>query len=235
MPIKADGIKIIKQYKNNKSINLKKVKTEVNLVQYIEEYTNERKEIILNQNIFTACSWLIWSDLLIKDKTTNSKASNSYKRRKLIKVELGTDNIGSEASFEHPAVVLYEEWDWLLIAPITSKKFGKELDLLVDIPKGACSGLPENSTVQLDHIRAISKKRVSETLKGSLPTYYMDRINEVMLKYYIPPLYEELTNLKQSNKSLRQENMLLRNERIKLQEDLLSIIDEKKQIEKTIS
>lgn len=174
----------------------------------------------LSLKVPSACNWIEWNEFWLSDKLNRSRITNSYPRRKLINVNLGNGQIGSEASFVHPAVVLYEESDWLLIAPITSKKYGKKLDLLIDIPPGSCKGLNTPSTIQLDHIRAVSKKRITGTRPGTLPLEYMDMINETLTKKYCPPLYQSYLKLSNENKNLKETNENLLEQIAQLEQQL---------------
>lgn len=192
----------VQELKNNENENRKIAKNLSDLVKDINKSIKDTETFVINLSVYNACSWIEWNELWLDDKYRSPKNTNSYKRRKLINVELGYSQIGSEAAFNHPAVVLYEEKDWVLIAPITSKKYGKGLDLLIDVPSGSCAGLTDPSTIQLDHIRAISKKRITGTRTGSLPTQYMDKINEALLKKIIPHIHKEYVNLKEKNDSL---------------------------------
>lgn len=210
----------IKYLKNDEIEKGKKANTLTDLVSYINETAIDTKSYVVNLSVFKACTWVEWNDFWLKDKKYGERVINSYPRRKLVNVELGYGQIGSEAAFNHPAVVLYEEHDWILIAPITSKKYGKGLELLIDIPSGSCQGLTEPSTVQLDHIRAISKKRITGTRSGSLPISYMDKINESLLKRYAPNLYKEYVTLKEENNNLKEENNNLKKQNEKLIQEL---------------
>lgn len=202
MVVTDDEIKRVKQY--NK-IGIK------DLLGFVETTSNEKTEIISNFNIFDMCNWVVWKNMWIKDKNGSPKVKDIYHRRKLVLVELGASNIDSEASYNHPAVIIYNNVDWVVIAPITSKRYGKGIDFLIDIPQGACS-LKENSSVQVDHIRCISKKRITGTLSGSLPVGYMNKVNMVILQKYIYPVYQDYVTTKDLNKLLDEDNKSLKEE-----------------------
>lgn len=188
--------------KANKKENKKQTSTNTDIVAELKKALMLKEVTLSKRAIYDCCSWIESNNLWVKDKSGDLINTHSYKRRKLVTVDLGAAFLGSEAAFSHPAVVLYEERDWVLIAPITSKKFGKGLDILVDIPKGSCDGLTENSTIQCDHIRAISKRRVTGTLPGTLPTEYMDKINQVVLKKFVPHINRSYNQLILENKKL---------------------------------
>lgn len=217
----------VRSIKEDKTLNKTQTSTSQDILSELKKAITNKERVLINKAIYESCSWIESNDMWINDKQGNLNNTNDYNRRKLVTVDLGAAHLGSEAAFLHPAVVLYEERDWVLIAPITSKKFGKGLDILVDIPKGSCSGLTENSTVQVDHIRAISKRRITGTLPGTMPNPFMDKINKVILEKYIPHVsrnYKKIINdnnrLKTENKQLRDENATLK-ETIKQYEEQL--------------
>lgn len=207
----------IKSLKEDSRERWKRTKNVPDLVINLNEAIKKKEDVLLDLRVFDSCSWIEWNELWISDKNNSSRNTNSYPRRKLVKVQLGYTHVGSEASYSHPAVILYEEKDWVLIAPITSKKFGKGLDLLIDIPLGTCTGLDKDSTIQLDHIRAISKKRIIGTLSGSLPVQFMDKINLILMEKYAPHLYRDYQELVKKNMDVISENNKLKEEKQKLE------------------
>lgn len=203
MSVDLNKVTTIKNSKHEGKKKYKQAKTNADLMIELNNAWNDKSSAVGDLNIFTACSWIESNDLWIKDKKRQVRITNSYPRRKLVTVQLGAAHFGSEAAFSHPAVVLYEEKDWAMIAPITSKKYNKGLEILIDIPKGSCSGLTEDSTIQVDHIRAISKNRITGTLPGKLPNDFMDQINLVITKKYAPALYKDYFKLQDENEELR--------------------------------
>ena len=180
------------------------------LFNYMQKIVEEEENIVSDFTAFDMSSWIAWTNLWIKDKLGSPIKKDVYDRRKLVTVNLGTCNIDSEASYEHPAIILYNDFKSVLIAPMTSKKYGKGLSCLIDVPKEDCPGLTENSTIQLDNIRCISKKRITGTLRGLLPVEYMDKVDDALLKLYIPRLNIKMNNLIIECDKLRKENEQLK-------------------------
>ncbi|MDB5053935.1 MAG: hypothetical protein JWM44_1985 [Bacilli bacterium] len=202
MPYNAS---LVKTFKDNKAINRQPTNSHPTLISELQNAVQDKELALIAASVLLSSNWIEGNDLWIQDKNGTLIKTDPYPRKKLVTVQLGSAHFASEAAFSHPAVILYEELDWVLIAPITSKKFGKGLTLLVDIPKGACAGLVEPSTVQIDHIRAISKRRIIGTLTGTIPDPYMDKINDAILEKYTPVLFRKQKRILEENKKLKTE------------------------------
>lgn len=201
MPIYLDEVRAIKA---SSAARTTIARDNIPLTDQIEKADRDLASLVLDLSVSDACTWLESTDLWCRDKRGSDDVKNEYRRGKLITVRLG-QGVGHEAEKDHPAVVLVGGMDSVVIAPITSKKYGKGLPLLIDVPQGSCAGLNKNSTIQLDQIRAISKKRITESLRGVLPANYMDKVSMALLVHYAPYLYKEYQRLQQEKQDLEKE------------------------------
>lgn len=91
--------------------------------------------------------------------------------------------IGSEHRGIRPCLILQNDYGnkysrLTIIAPLTSKIFTKEFFTNVFISKED-SGLDKDSTVLLNQIKTIDKRRIIKKL-GSLDFYYMDKVKTAL-------------------------------------------------------
>jgi len=87
--------------------------------------------------------------------------------------------IGSEQGKIRPAVVIQNDdgnkfSPTTIIAPITSKLFSKEYPTNIEIPEGYF-GLDKKSTILLNQIRTIDKKRIIKK-KGNLNDNFLKKV-----------------------------------------------------------
>lgn len=128
---------------------------------------------------YSMAQWLIHVDRWIDDRGKEIKAK--YKRGEIVIVELGAMNFGYEASYEHPAIVMANGYNRILIAPCSSKSFGKEHRDVIDIPKTEANGLTENTGVGVGWTRWVSKNRVLNRVGNVKNIAILDRIDEYLI------------------------------------------------------
>ena len=103
-------------------------------------------------------------------------------RGEIYYVNLGS-NLGSEQSGYRPVLIIQNDTGnkyspTTIVATLTSKK-KKYLPTHVFIKKDSCNGLDSNSTVELEQIRTIDKKRLRETI-SHIDTALMVKVNEAI-------------------------------------------------------
>lgn len=168
---------------------------------------------------------ILWQEFWL-ERNQSPENHTRYKRGRLIYADLGAFNIGSETSYRHPCLILYEGRNWALIAPMTSKKYGNAITLHYDLP--AHYPLDAPSTLQLDAIKVIDKRRIlgyfytrswheHEELTGqhepiTLDKKDLDAVDELIGRHFAPGLHKVLLHSKYRQQQLEVENQLLRHQ-----------------------
>lgn len=152
-----------------------------------------------------------------------------YKRGRVVYADLGAFNIGSETSFRHPCLILYEGRNWALVAPMTSKKYGDPVALHYDLPTYYRFDSP--TTLQLDAIKVIDKRRIlgyffsksqQETVRDpqdfehlepiTIDKKDLDAVDELIGRHFAPGLHKQIARYRFRAQQAEIENELLRRE-----------------------
>jgi mRNA-degrading endonuclease toxin of MazEF toxin-antitoxin module len=171
---------------------------------------------------------VLWNEFWL-DRTTYPENHVRYRRGRIVYADLGAFNIGSETSYRHPCLILYEGRNWALIAPMTSKKYGDPVQLHYDLPLTYPFDSP--TTLQLDAIKVIDKRRI---LGYFFPKHLiepitdpadfdrlepivldkkdLDAVDELLGSHYAPSLYKQLLMSRIRQQQLEVENESLRQE-----------------------
>ncbi|MGF9911361.1 type II toxin-antitoxin system PemK/MazF family toxin [Paenibacillus ehimensis] len=140
------------------------------------------------QSIFNLGHWIIFHDRWLVNLST-TKVSTLYKYGDIVMAELGATNFGSEPQYEHPCVVLANEFASVLIVPCTSvkphkPKYADELDA------SAADGFKNDTRIQLSKHRWIDKKRITEQVGKVTNPAVLRSIENYILKQF--PAYHSL-------------------------------------------
>ncbi|MGB8957071.1 MAG: type II toxin-antitoxin system PemK/MazF family toxin [Tumebacillaceae bacterium] len=176
---------------------------------------------------------ILWNEFWL-ERSQFPENHTRYKRGRLIYADLGAFNIGSETSYRHPCLILYEGRNWALVAPMTSKKYGDPVALHYDLPPTYRLDTP--STLQLDAIKVIDKRRIlgyfytkdqyeaMRDLNDPAPPAEatiidkkdLDAIDELLARHYAPSLHKQLMHARYRQEQLELENQWLRQELLNL-------------------
>lgn len=106
----------------------------------------------------------------------------SYYRGDIVMIDFGCMNFGYEFNFLHPAVVLSQTQYHVLVAPCSSRKYGKGYPDVLDAETS--DGFVKKTGIILDGIRCCSKTRIdkkigeaSEALLDKIEDYFLCRSN----------------------------------------------------------
>lgn len=163
--------------------------------------------------------WTSYIDRWLSNRSAKAN-TRGYKRGFIVLVDLGASNFGHEPSFTHPAVVLAQTKDSLLIAPCSSKKYGKGYPEIIDA--STSDGFSSNTGIQTNAIRWISKNRVIAQL-GITTSQILNKIDALLLKLiplhtkYILEKDKIITELENENSSLKEELQILNSKLTSLQ------------------
>lgn len=135
-------------------------------------------DMLRELSTFEIAHWTNYSDRFCIDR--NSKANTTgYPRGTIVFVDLGAGNFGHEPSFTHPAIVLDQKRESLLIAPCSSKKYQKGYPEIIDATPQ--DGFLVNTGIQTNSIRWISKNRVISVI-GKTTSDILNQIDAHLLK-----------------------------------------------------
>ncbi len=129
---------------------------------------------------YSMAQWLVHVERWIDDHGKDQKAK--YERGEIVFIELGAMNFGYEASYEHPAIVIANSYNTVLVAPCSSKTYGKGRRDVIDIPKSDATGLTSDTGIGVGGIRWISKNRIMNRLGKVTNPIILDKIDEHLLK-----------------------------------------------------
>lgn len=156
--------------------------------------------------------WTNYTDRWLANRIA-SPNTVSYKRGTILYIDLGAANFGHEPSFTHPCIVLDQNKTSILIAPCSSKKYGKGFPEVVNAT--VSDEFSSNTGVQTNGIRWISKNRVISVI-GKTTSEILDQIDTLLLKS-IPlhtkrllSIQNSLADLQKSNVDLMAENQALK-------------------------
>ena len=168
--------------------------------------------------------WINYSDRWVGNRNTKNNTIG-YKRGTILFIDLGSGNFGHEPSFTHPAIVLAQTKDSILIAPCSSKKYGKGFPEIVDAT--SADGFSPNTGIQTYSMRWVSKNRVLSII-GKTSSAILDKVDEKMLKL-IPGHYKKLSEKEQQMHALNNHIIALEKEISELKAKLAAALSENNQ------
>lgn len=189
---------------------------------YVHSVTNS-SDCSRNYSTYEMAHWTNYVDHFCVSKNTDTPNTIGYKRGTIVFVDLGAGNFGHEPSYTHPAVVLQQNKFSILIAPCSSKKYGKGIPCIIDA--SIADGFSVNTGVQTDSIRWISKERVISK-HGSVSNSILDRIDSVLLNAiptYKRVIHEKnnvISQLESDKLETEKANALLKSEKADLEREI---------------
>lgn len=179
---------------------------------------------------------VLWNEFWL-ERVHAPENHTRYKRGRIVYVDLGAFNIGSETSYRHPCLILYEGRNWALIAPMTSKKYGDPIPLHYDLPDSYPFDSP--TTLQLDAIKVIDKRRIlgyfytrslhdqvrdpadAEDIEPiAMERKDLDAVDELIARHFAPGMYRQLLRLRYQLEQSELEKERLRAEVASLRQEL---------------
>lgn len=194
--------KILRDYCED--VEKKKVKAvnETKLVHefltYIQLHNEHMKKANAYEIASTIRSFKTWYSNKDKEPDSNHGASH----RDVYYVDLGAYNLKYESGFIHPCIVIRKYDGNALVVPCSSKKYGKEDDLIFDIEKGGA--FRENTGALLDQVRNVSVTRFKGKM-GRVSSEVFDDLLEQLFKKYFCKKYFDFESLKNKNKKLEKQ------------------------------
>jgi mRNA-degrading endonuclease toxin of MazEF toxin-antitoxin module len=181
---------------------------------------------LINQEMTDSIKWLVgWSDYCNDKNKVNSffkYKDYSLSRGQGVQINL-FGHMGTELTYDHPAIVLDESKDWIIIAPTSSTCFQDEEPLHIDLTPADGGVVNKNCGIKLENIRMVSKKRVKSIFTGKVTPEKLNEIDGVVAKYLAPSVEKELVVQNQLVASLEQEVEEKNLEILRLQNELSQV------------
>lgn len=162
---------------------------------YIQLHNDYMKTANAYEIASTIRSFETW--YLNKDKEPNHNHPVTY--RDVYYVDLGAFNLKYESGFIHPCIVIRKYGCNMLVIPCSSKKYGKNDELIFDIGKGDV--FRENTGALLDQVRNVSVTRLKGKMGRVDAELFNDLIDQLMKKYLCKK-YSDFKVLENKNKKL---------------------------------
>lgn len=145
---------------------------DVKLINALLECQNRYSSSFLNLSMEDGVRWIFGYSNYINQSLLKEQSKlplkHTYSKGSIVLVDF-FGHFGSEMAFDHPAIVLGEVGHDLIVAPITSneKIFENDLYYHVKLDKGVptLGDMPNNSTIKLEQVRFISKRRLLVNFK----------------------------------------------------------------------
>ncbi len=141
------------------------------------ETCKEMNDYFANQNLYDMGNTTTAFRHFLEDKK-DVPTDMDYIRGDIVMIDFGCLNFGYEFNFLHPAVVLGQTQYHVLVAPCSSKKYGKGYPDVLDAD--TCDGFAKKTGIILDGIRCCSKTRIDRKI-GFARMELLDRIEDYYL------------------------------------------------------
>lgn len=135
-------------------------------------------------SIYDMAHWINNIDRWIKNQ--NHENTQTYSRGRIVYLDLGAQNFRYEPSYTHPAIIIAENKNMVLIVPCSSKKYGKGLPGIIDAT--SADGFSSNTGVQVDCLRWVHKNRIISAV-GRAKGTILDKIDRHILD--MTPTYKK--------------------------------------------
>ena len=140
-----------------------------------------------------AIPFILWNDFFNQSGTLapkNGKRQYRYKWGDKVFVDFGCANIQTEISFPHPAIVLYNFSNTVIVAPTTSDDnptFSDDIESVIIKVEKDGRIFPKDTVINLHQIKAVHKERIISNLKCNVRDYTVgsseiQRLNRVEQK-----------------------------------------------------
>lgn len=217
----------------------------------------------LNEPLSDGIKWIMGysnyiNQTFLKERPKVS-LTKDYSKGSIIYVDF-FGHFGNELTYDHPAIVLAESGEDIIVAPISSTEslYTDNLDYHIKLPANVenLGSRPSNCTIKLEQLRFISKRRILVNFKNrvsdndklkEIDIALIKLLSEVTFNEYeethkayeeLLPLIESLQNTLvasiQLAEELDQDNTLLDEENIQLFEENQKLNEEIKSLKETI-
>lgn len=155
--------------------------------------------------------WLLGFSSYVKEKestfTPAFKDEYIFRRGDIVLVDF-FGHFGTELTYEHPAIVLYDAFDGVIIAPISSSCYNDGISTHVSLTRGIgdLGNVKNDCGIKLEQSRFISKRRILNKFNRVTNTDKLNEIDDVLMTILTPYSYG---SMKQEKELLLEQNKLL--------------------------
>lgn len=177
MPVDKNRIKNFEtgNAKNVLSKNIDKVNMELLLT------LNETTQLVQQNKCKDVVPYILWNDFVNQHGTLAAKSNKSYNRYawgEKVFIDFGMTNIQTELSYPHPAILLYNFANTVIVAPTTTddKRTGFTNDIEECIIKVKNDNIifPHDSIINIHQICAVHKERIISDLHCNVKNFILD-------------------------------------------------------------
>ncbi|WP_180827344.1 type II toxin-antitoxin system PemK/MazF family toxin [Bacillus sp. UMB0728] len=137
-----------------------------------------------------------------------------YNRRDIVFVNLGSNNIGYEASYRHPCIIYQNGYNDALVIPCSTGRYHVKNEYIL---KGErTDGFNEKTGIQLDKLRVIDKHRIEGKVLGRVSNKKFNEITNQIIELYFSPVKKKIDKLELEKSQLMLEIGILKAEKEKL-------------------
>jgi mRNA-degrading endonuclease toxin of MazEF toxin-antitoxin module len=142
--------------------------------------------------------WFLGFDSYVKDKngtlSPKFRDTHGFRRGEIVLVDF-FGHYGTELTYEHPAIVLADTYDGVIVAPISSRCYNDGIDTHVSLERNVrdLGNVKNNCGIKLEQSRFISKRRIIEKFKRVTNTDKLNEIDDVLMKLLTPVSYAAIT------------------------------------------
>lgn len=130
-----------------------------------------------------AVPFIFWNDFYNLSGTLspkNKKTQYRYKWGDKVFVDFGCSNIQTEISFPHPAIVLYNFANSVIVVPTTSddspNSFSSDIEeVIIKVQKDG-NIFPKDTVINLHQIKAVHKERIVSNLRCNVRNFTVDNV-----------------------------------------------------------
>ena len=183
-------------------------------------------EVITKFKVYDAVQWVGFTENWHKNRSGIS--FTKYNRGDIVYLDLGAQNFGHEPSYSHTCIVLGSTYDMVLIAPCSSKAYGKEKV----INATPADGFAKNTGIQAKCCRWVSKNRVI-SVSGKTNASILKKIDETILNF-VPLHYQILDDCKKREKEKNREIFQLKKEKADFRKENIALQKQIKELQKEI-
>lgn len=186
-------------------------------------------DTLKNFSTYEMAHWTNNADRWLSNRVATN--TTGYARGTIIFADLGATNFKYEPSFTHPCVVLDQNRNFILVAPCSSKKYGKGYPEIVDATPA--DGFSCNTGIQTNGLRWISKNRVISTI-GTTSTCILNCVDTLILNSV--PLHKmQLIEKDKEIETLKNEKGALETEKEDLATTIKNLLAENEELRKKLT
>ncbi|MBA2943500.1 type II toxin-antitoxin system PemK/MazF family toxin [Paenibacillus sp. CGMCC 1.16610] len=138
-------------------------------------------------SVYNMGQWVIFHDRWLKN-LSGPENQKKYKNGDIVMADLGAVNFKYEPQYEHPCIVLVNDFTSVFVVPCSSKKYGQNFPDIIDAtPK---DGFQLNTGIQMNAARWINKNRITQSNGQITNPVLMRTIEEYILVQF--PTYQQL-------------------------------------------